>query len=82
KYSYVREEFCDLTIDLGGRQTLFEEISQSQVVVGCETMAMVIGLLAQKRVISCIPPCGRPCSLPQKEIEHLSELIKFDKLNY
>ncbi|MEX6775736.1 hypothetical protein [Limnospira fusiformis] len=35
KYSYVRERFCDLTIDLGGRQTLLEEISQIQVVVGC-----------------------------------------------
>ncbi|USR89932.1 hypothetical protein NEA10_13840 [Phormidium yuhuli AB48] len=76
KYSYVREKFCDLTIDLGVRRTLLEEISQSHVVVGCETMAMVIGLLAQKRVISCIPPEGKPCSLPQTEIEYLAELIK------
>jgi len=80
KYSYVREQFCNLPIDLGGRQTLFEEISQSQVVVGCETMAMVVGLLAQKRVISCIPPKGRRCSLPQIEIEHLGELIKIHEL--
>lgn len=45
-------------------------------------MAMVIGLLAQKRVISCIPPGGRPCSLPQKEIEPLSELIQTNKVTY
>jgi len=82
KYSYVREKFCNLTIDLGGRRTLLEEINQSQVVVGCETMAMVVGLLAQKRVISCIPPGGRTCSLPQIEIEHLGELIKIHALTH
>jgi hypothetical protein len=74
KYSYVRKRFPDL-IELGGSMTLLEEISQSQIVVGCETMAMVIGLLGQRRVISCIPPGGKACSLPQKEIEHISQLI-------
>jgi hypothetical protein len=44
------------------------------VVVGCESMAMVVGLLAQKKVVSSIPPSGRHCRLPQKNIVHLSEI--------
>lgn len=55
----------------GGSQTLMQEIVDCDVVVGCESMAMVVGLLAGKRVISCIPPGGRPCMLPYPEIERL-----------
>jgi hypothetical protein len=56
----------------GGNQTLMQEIVDCDVVVGCESMAMVVGLLAGKRVISCIPPGGRPCVLPYPEIERLA----------
>ncbi|MGB1984427.1 MAG: hypothetical protein ACPHOH_03080, partial [Porticoccaceae bacterium] len=44
--------------------------------VGCESMAMVVGLLAKKRVISAIPPGGRPCQLPQPAIENLQQLVE------
>jgi hypothetical protein len=36
---------------------------------------MVIGLIAGKRVLSCIPPEGMPCPLPQPEIEMLREMV-------
>jgi hypothetical protein len=74
KYKWVIDEFGD-RITLGGTRSLLEEIADCDVMAGCESMAMVIGLLAQKRVISCIPPGGKPCILPQKEIEPLSRLI-------
>ncbi|APB34504.1 hypothetical protein GlitD10_2175 [Gloeomargarita lithophora Alchichica-D10] len=74
KYQYAQDRFGDLIV-LGGQKTLIEEISQCSVVVGCETMAMIVGLLANRRVISCIPPGGRLCALPHQEIEHLSELL-------
>jgi hypothetical protein len=32
-------------------------------------MALVTALLAGRRVLSCIPPGGRPCVLPFAEIE-------------
>jgi len=38
-------------------------------------MAMVVALLAKKRVISTIPPGGMVCDLPQAEIEHLQVLV-------
>jgi hypothetical protein len=71
KYEWARTQF-NMPIFLGGDQTLLQEIVDSDVVVGCESMAMVVGLLAGKRVISCIPPKGRPCVLPYSEIEHIN----------
>lgn len=60
---------------LGGDMPLISEIMKSDVVVGCESMAMVVALIAGRRVVSAIPPGGRPCILPHREIEALSELI-------
>lgn len=54
---------------------LVDEIAECDVVVGCNSMAMVIGLLARKRVLSCIPPGGDRCVLPQKEIESVCDLL-------
>lgn len=67
KYVWAEREY-NLPIKLGGTRPLIDEIVDSNVVVGCNSMAMVVGLLAGKRVISCVPPSGQPCSLPQTEI--------------
>lgn len=75
KYDWVKQEY-KLPIVNGGIRTLLEEIMESDVVVGFESMAMVVGLLAGKRVMSCIPPGGEPCALPQPGIEHLQRLEK------
>lgn len=74
KYDWALREF-DLPMARGGGRSLFEEVVDADVVVGCESMAMVIGLTAQRRVVSCIPPGGRPCVLPQAEIESLQALV-------
>ena len=74
KYAWVRREF-DLPIAIGGSQPLLNEIADSDIVAGCESMAMVVGLIAGKRVISCIPPAGKPCSLPHRGIESLQSLL-------
>ena len=75
KYDWVKQEY-QLPIVNGGIRTLIEEVVESDVVVGFESMAMVVGLLAGKRVISCIPPGGKPCALPQPDIEHLQHLAR------
>ena len=62
-------------INFGGNKTLVQETIDADVVVGCDSMAMVVGLLAGKRVISCIPPGGNPLQLPQAKIEKMHELI-------
>jgi hypothetical protein len=73
KYDWALAKF-NLPLRHGGIQTLLQEIIDCDVVVGCESMAMVVGLLAGKRVVSSIPPWGRQCSLPYPEIESLKNL--------
>lgn len=74
KYLWAASEFA-LPLERGGQRPLIEEIARADIVVGCESMAMVVGLLARRRVVSCIPPGGSPCGLPQPDIEHLQALI-------
>lgn len=75
KYSWTQREF-DLPIEMGGTRTLLEEIADSDIVAGCESMAMVVALLAGKKVLCCIPPGGHACSLPHAEIISLGVLIE------
>lgn len=60
----------------GGRLPLLDELAEADVVVGCESMAMVAGLVAGRKVLSAIPPGGRPCSLPHPGIESLAERVR------
>lgn len=80
KYKWIQSEF-ELPIEMGGISTLLEEIIASDFVVGCESMAMVIGLIAGKSVISCIPPGGRACGLPHSEIISLQDIVKINLAN-
>jgi hypothetical protein len=54
--------------------SLYEAISWSHVVAGCESFAMVVGLFAGRRTLSTIPPWGHSCRLPMKDIELLKEI--------
>jgi hypothetical protein len=74
KYQWARN-VAGLPVQFGGKKTLLEETLDSTIVVGCESMAMVVGLLAKKRVISTIPPGGPPCRLPHLDIENLQQLV-------
>lgn len=74
KYDWVGNEY-NLPIVRGGAVTLLEEVAASDVVVGCGSMAMAVGLLVGRRVVSCIPPGGKPCGLPQTEIESMRDLL-------
>jgi hypothetical protein len=75
KYTWIQHEF-NLPIQFAGRRSLLEEISECDVVVGCESMAMVVALEANKKVLSCIPPGGRSCVLPHAEIVYLQNVLK------
>jgi hypothetical protein len=50
---------------------LYDDCAWADWVVGCDSMAMVIGLMAKKKVFSCIPRGGRKMSLPFHEITRL-----------
>jgi len=74
KYSWVYDEY-DLPIEFSGNHSLLEDIARSNLVAGCQSTAMVVGIMAGKRVISCIPENGAACGLPQKDIEHLQDIV-------
>lgn len=77
KYSAIARELAEnvgIPVRVGGDRSLLQEIASCDVVAGCESMAMIVGLIAGRRVVSAIPPGGLPCSLPHKQIESLSSL--------
>ena len=75
KYHTVTRAY-DLPISYSDGSPLFDDIASVDWVAGCNSMAMVMGLLAGRQVICCIPPGGRPCLLPQPEIRMLQILQK------
>lgn len=74
KYDWAIQKMPSM-IEIGGDKTLLEEIAEADVVVGCESMAMMVALSVHKKVISSIPPGGRSCLLPSSKIEHLQILV-------
>jgi hypothetical protein len=69
-------EWIDLNRDkvplsLSHSENLLVDIAWADVVVGCDTMAMVIAHHAHRRVLSTIPSGGRPLEIPIQEIERL-----------
>lgn len=75
KYDWAMRE-SSLVIETFSTKSLMEQIVDADAVVGCGSMAMVVALLANKRVISSIPPGGKACELPHAEIEHMHVLVK------
>jgi hypothetical protein len=75
KYAWAEKEFNGLPIVSGRAESLLEQVVASDVVIGGATMAMVVGLLAGKRVIACTPPGSKAELLPQAEIESFADLL-------
>lgn len=60
----------EISIDV--RPELEQSIAWADVVVGCQTMAMVISVESGKRVICSMPPWAPHCALPHEEIEKMA----------
>jgi hypothetical protein len=61
-------------LSLDSSASLAEALAWSNVVVGCQTYAMVLALACGRNVISSIPSWAPPCVLPQPGIIHLSRI--------
>ena len=61
-YDHIREKDPDL-VQINSNSSLLKDIIAADFVAGCQSMAMVIGLLAGKEVVCVIPPDGRECYL-------------------
>ena len=76
KYEEMVYAHKDLNISISKSNSLEADISASNIVVGAQTMAMVVALYAGKKVISSIPKGCKELSLPHKGIIKLKDLIK------
>ena len=75
KYDNIINKYRSLNIVVNRKSALTDQIAFNDIIVGCETYPMAIGVAANKRVISSIPPNGKPCALPLKKIEYFKNLI-------
>ena len=69
KYDFLVNRFKgDLQIEISHDTHLYKDIQRAEIVVGCESMALIVAVKLNKKVFSVIPPNGLPCRLPHKEI--------------
>jgi len=73
---WVGQQNLDAKIDISEGTPLYEDVAWSDIVVGCQTYALIIALTAGKRSISCLPPYAPDSLLPYPEIEEFRENTK------
>lgn len=62
--------------DLSRGKPLLQEIAEADIVVGCESTALVLALRAGKRVLCSVPPGGKVHHIDQRRgIEMLRDLV-------
>jgi len=69
KYTQYGDFGDEIPVTISRGNSLFDDCLWADWLVGCESMALVVGIVAGKRVFSCIPKNGRACALPHQEIE-------------
>jgi hypothetical protein len=69
KYEPVMSE-CKIPYKIGGKVSLLEEIANNDIVVGGESMALVVAMICGKEVYSCMPPEGK-YTLPFDDIKRI-----------
>ena len=74
KYDHWVSSLSLSNIKIEKEKSLSSLIAWSDIVVGCETYAMVVALYAKKRVISALPRNAHNCRLPFDEIERLNQV--------
>lgn len=74
KYDHWVSSLCLSNIKIEKEKSLASLIAWSDIVVGCETYAMVVALYAKKKVISSLPRHAHNCRLPFDEIQHLKQM--------
>ena len=71
KWDIKNKKFC---ISISTEKNLIKDIVKHEVIVGSTSMAMVISLICNKKVICSIPPYGEDCPLPFNKIVMLRNL--------
>jgi hypothetical protein len=75
RYDRWLAERAGLPLSLDRSAGLDEAISLCDWVAGCESMAMVVGLAAGRRVVGTLPPWAPACRLPHLGLIHLRDRV-------
>jgi len=73
KYKWLKVNFP--FVKFSKNKFLKNDIEKSDIVVGRQTMALVVALAARRKVISCIPQNEKRCILPFSGIQELRDMI-------
>ena len=76
KYDHWVDSQVLRSIYIEKKQSLAKLLAWSDMVVGCETYAMVVALAVHKRVVSSLPRHAHNCRLPCDKIERLNQIKK------
>ena len=74
KYKWLKT--IDNKIKISKNSSLMQDIIKADIVIGRQTMALVVALKAGKKVFSCIPDNEKRCVIPYKGIVELRDLLK------
>lgn len=80
KYDDILKKYRGkLKIKKSYNRNIYKDIAESQVVVGMESMAMVVALLCGKRVISLLPDCLLPFREIQKvrSVKNIATVLRY-----
>jgi hypothetical protein len=75
KYNKWISNHKNYDIELDDSHSLASAIAWSDIVVGCQTYAMVVASAAGKKVFSSVPEWAPRCVLPQPEIIKISKIV-------
>ena len=77
KYADYAKMYSEgLEISVGKESSLIDDCAWSDMVVGMNSMALIIALEARRKVFCCIPGHSKPTGLPHEGIHNFLELEK------
>jgi len=76
--AYIGVESGEINVSKSCNNTLVEDCAWADWVVGINSMALVVALVAGKEVFCCIPGHTRPFGLPHEGIRNFLELSQTD----
>ena len=75
KYNFLQNKYQDLVTEfkIGSNKELYEDIAWADLVVGMNSFALVISIVAEVPTMSILPPGFKHCELPYEEIIYLRD---------
>lgn len=76
KYDHWIDLHPEMSIKLDTSLSISESLGRATWVAGCESFALVLALMAGRKVYCTLPPWAPPCRLPHGGLIHLGRLSK------